>query len=222
MMRKLGAIKEFRRFAMARGNIYFLLSNTFISNPSYKIVTNFLKKDFLFSIAHVLDDDRGVKLLIRFAKVFRHDKSGYKALTREYRDLFVNLGFRYVNPYESAYREDVVIDDLKNLYKWAGVDISRLKNPLDHFGLELWFMYYVCYAESKAWTRRDKELAIRCIETGKSFLERHLMRWTDELCNRINRLSKSDFYRGVAEITKGYIKQDYREVKELLKEVEDL
>ncbi|RLG56486.1 MAG: hypothetical protein DRN95_06715, partial [Candidatus Hydrothermarchaeota archaeon] len=75
---------------------------------------------------------------------------------------------------------------------------------------------------SKAWTRRDKELAIRYIETGKSFLERHLMRWADELCSQINRLSKSDFYRGVAEITKGYIEQDYREVKELLKEAEDL
>lgn len=222
MERRLGAIKEFRRLAMARGNIYRLFSSAFLSEPSYTLVTNVLKKDFMFSISHVIDDDRGVKLLRRFAKSFKHDQKGYKALTKEYHDLFLTSGARYIRPYESAYRDEMVVNDVKNMYGWAKARFPRLGNFPDHFGLELWFMYHLCNLESKAWTKRNKELALRYLEAEETFLERHLTRWAGEFCSRVTGLSTLDFYRGVAEITKGYIAQDYREVKELIKEARDL
>jgi len=220
--RRLSAIREFRRLAMARGNIYYLLSQVFLSKPSYKLVTNVLNKDFLYGISHVVDDDRGVKLLRRFAAKFTHDKESYENLTREYEALFLSSGARYVRPYESAYIDYAVLNDIKSMYRAARVQVSRLRNYPDHFGLELWFMYHLCYSEAQAWSKRVKDVAISYLEFGKRFLEKHLMRWSDSLCNRIYNLSRSDFYRGVADITKGYIEQDYRELKEVIKEAEDL
>jgi len=222
MERRLGAIEKFRRLAMARGNIYYLFSSAFLSEPSYTLVTNVLKKEFMFSISHVIDDDRGVKLLRHFTKSFKHDRKGYKALTKEYRDLFLTSGARFIRPYESAYRDEMVVNDVKNMYGWAKARIPRLGNFPDHFGLELWFMYHLCNLEAKAWTKRNKELALRHLEVEEAFLERHLTKWAGELCSRVTRLSTLDFYRGVAEITKEYIAQDYREVKELIKEARDL
>jgi len=207
---------------MARGNIYYLFSSAFLSGPSYRLVTNVVRKEFLSGFSHIIDDDRGIKLLARFAKSFRHDRKGYKALTKEYRDLFLTSGNRYVRPYESAYRDEAVVNDVKTMYEWAKTKIPRPSNFPDHFGLELWFMYYLCNMEAKAWTKSNKELALRYLEIEEAFLERHLTRWADELCSRVTRLSALDFYRGVAEITKGYIAQDYREVKELIKEARDL
>lgn len=222
MERRLGAVKGFRRLAMARGNIYYLFSSAFLSGPSYKLVTAMLKKEFLSSFSHVVDDNRGVKLLRRFAKSFKHDRKGYKALTKEYHDLFLAPGARYIRPYESAYKGEMVINDVKSMYGWSKARIPRLGDFPDHFGLELWFMYHLCNREARAWTRRNKELALRYLEVEKAFLERHLTRWADEFCSRVTRLSKLDFYRGVAEITKEYITQDHREVKELIKEARDL
>lgn len=222
MERRLGAIKEFWRLATARSNIYYLFSSAFLSGPSYKLVTNVLRKEFMLGISHLIDDDRGVKLLRRFARSFKHDRKGYKALTKEYRDLFLTSGARYVRPYESAYRDEIVINDVKNMYGWAKARIPRMGNFPDHFGLELWFMYHLCNMEAKAWTKRNNELALRYLKIEDTFLERRLTRWAVELCSRVTRLSKLDFYRGVAKITKGYIAQDHREVKELIEEARDL
>lgn len=222
MERRLGAIKEFRRLATARGNIYRLFSSAFLSEPSYTLVTNVLKKEFLFSISHVIDEDRGVKLLRRFARSFKHDRKGYKALTKEHHDLFLTSGARYIRPYESAYRGEMVVSDVKNMYRLAKARFPRPGNFPDHFGLELWFMYHLCNLEAKAWTKMNKKLALRHLKAEEAFLERHLTRWAGELCSRLTRLSTLDFYRGVAEVTNGYIAQDYREVKELIKEARDL
>lgn len=222
MVKDLGTVKELRRLAMGRSNIYYLLSSVFLNRPSYKVIKVVLNEDFLFGISRVIDDDRGVKLLKRFAKNFRHSRKEYEALANEYRELFLASGSRYVIPYETAYREEDVLEDVKNMFRVARINTARLHEPLDHFGIELWFMYCICYMEARGWTKRNRDFALRCLEMGREFLENHLLLWAGKLCDQIIVHSKLDFYKGVAGITKGYIKQDYIEVKEAIKEARDL
>ena len=214
--------KEFRRLAIARRNIYYLFSNAFLFKPTYTLVMNILKKEFLYGISHVVDDDRGIKFFKNFARNFTHNRKNYKALTMEFYDLFLPSGTRYVRPYESAHRDDVTADDVRKVYSQVKVKIPRVNAPPDHFGLELWFMYRLCNLEAKAWEKRRKERFLTYLEIEEGFLGRHLTKWADKLCNLVVELSVFDFYKGVAEITKGYITQDYKEVKELIKEGRDL
>lgn len=215
---------DFSQLAEARSNLYKLFANLYLREPSKELIKKMREKEFLSHFSKVSQGASGVKRLERFLKKF--DEENYNELKQEYMNLFTIPANQYVKPYESVYRDrGLVMGEstiaVKKMYKRAGAEISHeYKGLPDHFGLELEFMHFLCQREADAWKLKDKDLVLKYLRVQRAFLEDHLTRWTDDFCSEVAALAKLDFYKGVAEITKGYVTQDLEEVELLTREVE--
>ncbi len=130
---------------------------------------------------------------------------GYNSLRYEYADVFLNTGNNPTFPYASAVvvREPLVCQDpileAREAYRKAGVH----KNPAfldldDHIAVELDFMAYLC-------GREIEECGQELFDQEKDFLVKHLQPWSVEFSAVLAQSAQSDFYRGLAEITLGFL-----------------
>ncbi len=70
------------------------------------------------------------------------------------------------------------------------------------------FMKRLTCHEKEAWTREDKETAIRCLEFEKRFVDEHLSQWVPIFCNKVKEETRTAFYREMAELTRQFIDFD--------------
>lgn len=127
----------------------------------------------------------------------------FSSLRYEYADLFLNAGANPAFPYESCYvtREPLVMQEpvvkvREALFK-AGIRKNEEYWDLDdHIAVELEFMRYM--AEKAAYD-------VSNMETQFEFLRNHLMGWTVEFCAVLTSAAKTDFYRGLAELTMSFL-----------------
>lgn len=109
--------------------------------------------------------------------------------------------FKLLPPYESLYNYPVVGHDVHAFYESEGLMLDEeLGLPADHIGVELLFMSYLVENE-----RLDSE---------KRFLEGHLLRWSPSYLDMVERTAKSQFYKDIAMLTKGFITSDYERLLE--------
>lgn len=182
--------KEDNEFAKARSNIYRFLSSVYIREPSKEVVAQILDKKFLEYLSSIFKE--GAEILKNFAETF---DGNYEELVVEYNSLFKVPLNQYVAPYESAYREGLLYihaGEVKKFYEANGLSISEdYKDLPDNVGLELEFMGHLC-------EKGD-------LEAQKKFFEDHLIKWVPNLCDEILKKSESDFYKGIASITKEFL-----------------
>jgi TorA maturation chaperone TorD len=221
-----------QKLAEARGNIYKLLSQIYLYEPSKELIKGLCEAKFLCYLSNVSSEYlQACKILEDFLKTLKGNGE-YKSVRQEYMNLFVVPSRQYVRPYESVYRDKQFGSDkasglvmgesttaVKRFYTQAGVKISPIYTNLpDHFGLELQFMHLLCMRESEAWKQREKDKSFQYLELQRLFLKDHLAQWSNEVCTEIVRLAKRDFYKAIAEITKRYVAQDCAEVDLLIRE----
>lgn len=158
--------------------------------------------------------------LLNFSKRF---DGNYEVANQDYMDLFRVPLSKYVTPYESVYRDKRIVAGrevgsllmgestlaVKNMYSRVGLEISKDFAELpDHLGTELYFMYYLCGLEKNAWEREEKEEALRLLSIERDFLNDHLSKWISDVCEDMIKKAETDFYKGIATITKAFIFQD--------------
>ena len=114
--------------------------------------------------------------------------------------LFSETGGR-LPPYESLYNYPlwdkprlwgIAAEELRGLYQSAGI-VSEEEFTLiaDHLSVELFFMGYLI----------ENDL----IEQQKIFLEKHLLSWVPDYCDEIKRVSRTFFYKQIADLLREYI-----------------
>lgn len=127
----------------------------------------------------------------------------FKKLRYEYADLFLNAGANPAFPYESCYtsREPLTMQapvaQMRAIYREAGLHKSEdFKDLEDHIAVELEFMRF--QAEKAAYDEGSQEVQF-------NFLRSHLMGWTVEFCAVLASAARTDFYRGLAELTMSFL-----------------
>ena len=65
-----------------------------------------------------------------------------------------------------------------------------------------------CGAPAAAWGRGAPEAALDLLERQRAFLNRHLLRWVPAFCEDVRRLARTDFHRGLARLTVGFLRMD--------------
>jgi len=110
-------------------------------------------------------------------------------------------------PYESWYVDGKLMGEsllkVKQVYRDKGMVKSRgFAEPEDHLALELGFMKHLCEKGE--------------LQDQKEFLSHHLLLWVPKFCDDLYAKSRSDFYRGIGRITKGFLFLDMGLVGELL------
>lgn len=147
----------------------------------------------------------GFEMLRKFMTASKDVDVVHEKLTDEYTRLFLGPGSSPVLPYESMYMDGKMMGPsllrLKKDYRKAGIAKSKdYPEPEDHIAFELKFMQHLCEeALENGWSKG------KCWALQKEFMDEHLMKWVPDFCDDLYKSEQSDFYKGIAKITRGFI-----------------
>lgn len=115
-------------------------------------------------------------------------------------------------PYESVFtsRTGLMMQDERDaVYKYMldehlepNVDLHV---PEDHLSFEFDFMADLCDRMACALQAGDLEEARRVFGVQRAFHREHQLNWIDKYCETVKGCCRTDFYRGVADITCGFV-----------------
>jgi TorA maturation chaperone TorD len=224
-------IVELQQWAEARANGYDFLSELYNTPPTPELVNQMAEDEFAASLQEVFA--RSSERMRCFLRDFTGTEDSYRALKLEYDALFRVPGGRYTRPYEAVHGGKATQDGkaagslvrgptttaVQNMYRQAGAAISEeFKELPDFIGLELEFMSFLCTQEAEAWEQGDADAASRYRGWQQKFLSEHLAQWMGSFCQELATRAKSDFYRGLAEMTQGFVERDAEEIERLMSE----
>jgi TorA maturation chaperone TorD len=174
-------------------------------------------------------ESEGHRTLRAFAEGIREiDPANVKTeLASEYAALFLNVSQRGVFPYESVYTSPERLlmqrarDEVLAEYRKEGLSrIGEFKEPEDHIAIELEFMAYLCQKTADAVKAGDRAAAVEYLQKQKDFLEKHLLVWVPQFCKDLLESTKSDFYKGIAQITEEHLSLEGDTIAELTEAVQ--
>ncbi len=120
-------------------------------------------------------------------------------------------------PYEAVHRRPgagVDADTLLSLrafYREAAAELPSLsRERLDHLGLELDFMRFLCEEESRLWHAGDPGEATRYRRLQRRFLATHLTPWVPGSCQRTLGERCASFFHGLARALSGFLAGEAR------------
>ena len=222
---KPSTLKGYVEVAEARSQVYGLLSALYLELPNLKVLHSVFDAEFerqftsaasRFEAGEMKD---GLKLIASFVTAFR-DKPRTEALKRISIDrtrLFqgVNPEHSPPPPYESVYRDGRLWGkstvEVSQIYGRLGVKLPEAwTEPPDHIGIELDFMRLICLSEMEAWQAGYTDKALEYLEAGTDFLRKHVVQWVPVFCEEMYNRAGLDFYRGIAQLTRGFVEYDSR------------
>ena len=104
---------------------------------------------------------------------------------------------------------------MKALYLERGFepDPSMYRTMDDNIGLILEYMAILCEELLKASDSDDSEKGKELLSEQKKFVKKHLTNWVFSFTSDIMKFAETDFYRGIAKITNGFIKKETEYLK---------
>ncbi len=201
---------EIEEFLKLRKNLYAFLHRMYVEEPPNELTEDLVNNRVPIPDLKSLNEDmaEGFKMLEKFMKASKDMVKIHEKLTDEYTRLFLGPGSPSIPPYESMYIDGEMMGPsllkLKKDYRNAGIAKSKeYMEPEDHIAFELKFMQYLCEEMLK-----NGECRSKCSALQKKFMEDHLLKWVPDFCDDLYKSEKSDFYKGIAKITKGFIFMD--------------
>jgi len=207
---------EMAETATARGNIYGLLTAAFRAEPSSSFLTR-LKDPEILGVFEGLGISLGDDFRDSPNEQLRED------LAVEFTRLF--LGPRgHISPHESLHT-DRASDGNADLWGAETVEVKRFMEAAglavddsftgmpDHISAELEFMQQLTTKEAEAWTEADEEFATNILKIEKRFYDEHLSQWVARFCDKVIETSEHPFYRGIGDVTKGFLEYEGETLK---------
>jgi len=221
-------MNEIKEILETRRNFYAFLYRMYVEAPRRELADDLVNQRFHFEELTSLDVNEEISQGFRLLNEFMEKSKGrevdalHEDLVREYTRLFIGPSRPPVEPYEawwvSGKRLGIPLVKVKRDYRKAGIVKSRdYAEPEDYIGFELKFMHYLCEEELSADTReRLKE----CLQLQREFLDEHILKWVPAFCDALYTYQRSDFYKGIAKLTKGFIRLEDMVVTDLVKSVQ--
>lgn len=196
---------------VAHSLAYSFLSKAFYDAPDAEFI-RMLADERLFDDWPLVNDDDSTRIGLELLQGFCagwHDGQ-LASLKEDYAALFIGPDALLAPPWESVYRSvDHLIFEKQTLevraeYQQFGMEIPKLNvEPDDHLGLELRFIAHLANVGLNALSENQLNvLALVQDEIGVFYAE-HLSQWSDECLSRIVQHAQTDYYRGVAFLTRG-------------------
>ena len=147
-------------------------------------------------------------------------------LAADYMRVFFGHGYNghaAAYPFESVYSSERRLlmqgarDEVLALYRAAGLEKQESwKEGEDHIALELEYMQILAQRTGEALKQGDNKEAKKLIKSQFNFIQDHLGGWIPLLSEQMIRFASTDFYRGVAYLTEGFIETDFAVLKDML------
>ena len=194
---KIEDIRELQgmRFPVATGNE--------LVDLGYRQLFDYLKRAW---------DESETELAIDFVRCFiGHGVNGYSA----------------AYPYESVYTserrlmmQEARAEVLATLRE-NGLKRGNFNEGEDHVALELEFMQRIALRTQEALCKGDEDEAVAHLRTQRDFATDHLMNWLPMLVSDMQQFARTDFYKGLGNLTLGYVQEDLEVLKELVDSVSE-
>ncbi|WP_175442218.1 molecular chaperone [Humibacillus sp. DSM 29435] len=134
-------------------------------------------------------------------------------LGADYQQLFLGPQRVLACPYESVYLGDEHLTfgsqtlAVRQWYRRYGLRApAEGREPDDHIGLELGFVSHLCVLGLDALEQGSDGSARELRVAVGAFAAEHLLRWADECLDHVAEEAATDFYRGVAGLTRGVLR----------------
>jgi len=205
---------EFQQLMKARQNVYDLLRCFFLQEPTEEFFNALKEENFLKDLhGYHPELDEGVALLSAVVSSPTAN-SPVSDLRLEFTRLFI--GPSPVPLYESVYRSEsgLLMQEetlaVRRKYMEAGLVVNPKESlPDDHIGTELEFIFYLCQKATQAEEGEAREILLRI---QQEFFREHLVLWVSSLGDRLFQEAQSQYFKGVAKTTKGFVNWDYQEI----------
>ena len=136
----------------------------------------------------------------------------------DFNRLFLGPGNLLAPPYESSYRnpEGLLMQketmDVRKFYSAVGVGVkNRNSQPDDSLALQFEFVCYLLF-RAASHINNEPDKTNYYMELYLQFIEEHIGKWIFKHCQDVLNNSKTDFCRGMAEITQSFIAKELKEI----------
>jgi TorA maturation chaperone TorD len=211
---------EMAEIARERAALYDLLATLFRNRPSRRTLLSLRGTEMREALRLA-----GMALPESFFSMDVEELTDSLAVA--FTDLFLLPG-HMISPHESVQRkggsgllrgpETVLVRDY---YAAVGFEVDRA-TPMeaDHVSIELEFLGHLCTEEAKAWESCDPAKAGDALRYQEDFLNRHPGQWIYDFLGRVEARDTSDFYRGLAHLTKAVCREQQSTLAQLIKQTE--
>lgn len=135
----------------------------------------------------------------------------------DYTRLFIGPGKVLTPPWESVYFSEERLTfqqetlQVREWYRRFGLQVERLyQEPDDHIGLELEFVAHLAKLGLLALEQNDQARFDELRDAQKKFITEHPGRWAFGWCAQVEAQAHTDFYRGMAMLTRGALSEAAR------------
>ena len=198
-----------------RALIYNLLSKLYLKETDEKLL-ELLKAFDYAAFDEDTELDRGFRMLGK--AVNKTSPFTLVELARDYARSFFGAGLPRNSgayPYESVYtsKDHILMqearDEVVRCYQDEMLGRSQeFSEPEDHIAFELEFMSKLCEKAADAAAAGDDEMMKSYLSKQKSFFNDHLNVWIPDFCDDLEKLTKEQFYKAAALITRGFLKEE--------------
>lgn len=171
--------------------------------------------------------DAGYRLLYDYLRLAWDDS--LLELSIDYVRTFIGHG---VNGYSAAYPyESVYTSERRLMMQEARAEVLQVfrdnhmkrqgwNDCEDHIAIELEFMQRMCLRTADDLQNKEEEAAIAKLVTQRDFARDHLLNWMPMLTYDMDKFAQTDFYKGLAKLSMGYVEEDMGLLTELLESVD--
>jgi TorA maturation chaperone TorD len=210
------ARKDMNETATSRSNVYGFLATVFRAEPSAAFVAQLRSSEFA-NVLESMDFSLGEDFLDTPCEKLVDD------LAIEYTRLFIGPG-PHVSPHESMNAD---FEDPREAGFWspqtvrvkkfieaAGLEYDESFTGMpDHLSAELEFMQRLATKEAEAWAEPNEEFATNILKIEERFFDEHLSQWVSRFCDKVIQMSEHPFYKGFAEMMKGFLEYESRRLR---------
>lgn len=210
----MGVSAEMEGYALLFG----LMGKVFYTYPDFAWVNDLVAEGTFEEIPEIgsnHDMRSGQDLVLKWCSVHRGglSKDAFEALQVDYVRLFIGgNGSVLAPPWESVYVNSVPTlfqqstMDVRNWYKRYDLVVENLNHePDDHVGLEFSFVSHLCSIASNSADSSDEARLSKTMEDLSGFASEHVFSWVPRWCDLVMEQAKTDFFRGIALLSKGIV-----------------
>lgn len=214
-----------------RAGTYNLLSSLYLMELTSEQISALKDQDLESIKGMETNIDAGLNSIARYLKA-SFGKDIRQELASDYAHSILGVTadeHEMALPYESLYfnGEKLLMrecrDDVYRMYCEEHMGTPEGKDiPEDHLGLMFEFMGYLCTEYNNALNRRDYQEALRLANKEKELLAHHVLYWIDKYCDLLLEVARTGFYRGLAQITRGWMNLEQDAVENVILDTQDL
>ena len=188
------------------------IAYTYPENEERPWLQSLIDEDIFSEVPFAVEKDEintGFKLLQKWAKNGLNDES-FEHVQADYTRLFIGPGKVIAAPWESVYFSEERLTfqeqtlDVRTWYRRFGLETEKkYHEPDDHIGLELLFLSHLASLGIQALDEQDNPRFEEVLNAQREFLQKHPGAWALTWCGLVEANARTDFYKGVAYLTRG-------------------